>query len=63
MGRQAARVSLAERFGARAEERYEKISADELPQGCGGRRDDLGQFVRRPGKRGEPAPPDLVERQ
>jgi transposase len=61
--RQAARVLAREGFGARPEERDEKIFADERPQGRGAAAHDLGQVSRRPGKFGQLAPPAFVQRQ
>jgi hypothetical protein len=61
--RQAARVLAREGFGARPEERDEKIFADERPQGRGAATHDLGQVSRRPGKFGQLASPVFVQRQ
>jgi len=60
--RQAARVLTREGFGARPEERDEKIFADERPQGRGAATHDLGQVSRRPGKFGQLASPVFVQR-
>jgi len=60
--RQATRVLAREGFGARPEERDEKIFADERPQGRGATTHDLGQVSRRPGKFGQLASPVFVQR-
>src|ERR1035438_4339273 len=55
--RQPAGVFAGQGLGAGAEERDEKIAADEHPQGRGASTDDLGQVSRRPWNGGEVAPP------
>src|ERR1035441_10108189 len=60
--RQPAGVFAGQGLGAGAEERYEKIAADEHPQGRGAAADDLGQVSRRPWNGGEVAPPGFVQR-
>src|ERR1019366_1003853 len=59
---QSARVLAREGFGARPEQRDEKIFADERPQGRGGATYNLGQASRWPGKFGQLASPVFVQR-
>jgi len=60
--RQAARVLARKGLGARPEKRNEEILADEDPQCLGVAAHDLGQVLRQPGKLGELASPDFVQR-
>ena len=59
---QAARILTRKGFGARPEERDEKIFADERPQGHGAATHDFGQVSRRPWKFGQFASPVFVQR-
>ena len=61
--RQAAGIFAREGFGARPEERDEKIFADERSQGRGATAHDLRQVPGRPGKFDQLAPPVFVQRQ
>ena len=61
--RQAGPVLAREGFGARPEERDEKIFADERPQGRGAATHELGQVSNPPGRFGQLASPAFVQRQ
>ena len=61
--RQAARVLAGQRLGAGAKEGDKEVLADQGPEGGRTVADDLGELNRRPGERGQPPAPLLIERE